>query len=434
MKNAFGKIFATAAAIAIVLLAAFLPAEIKTARALSDKADEIASERIFGDQKSCLTVCYSGRTTTYNDEEIAAPDHEAEYEIHENKINSGHREKAALVKQRVKRGLSKKCALVASYPLLPAFFEKISREIERLPKDSKITFSPGGQPKFIITREKNGIKADERAFYSDVFAAWQRSSTAVITLRTEQIPPAVTAADNKKQTFLKARFCTDYSRSGKNRKHNVELAMQKTDGTELSDGESFSFNKTVGRRSGENGFYEAKIIVGGEYVDGLGGGVCQASTTLYNAALLAGMNVDEAGSHTLAPSYVAPSFDAAVSYGSRDLKFTNCSGGRVFIHTYCSGGKAIAEFYGVENKYHIVRKSVVVSQGEAPEDKIIMDEEGKYFAPDAEEGSMMRIRGGSASLVSEGYLLYYESGKCVKTRKIRSDKYMPVRGILVKKP
>ena len=150
--------------------------------------------------------------------------------------------------------------------------------------------------------------------------------------------------------------------------------------------------------------------------------------------MLAGMNVDEAGSHTLAPSYVAPSFDAAVSYGSRDLRFTNCSGGRVFIHTYCSGGKAIAEFYGVENKYHIVRKSVVVSQGEAPEDKIIIDEEGKYFAPDAEEGSMMRIRGGSASLVSEGYLLYYERGKCVKTRKIRSDKYMPVRGILVKKP
>lgn len=434
MKNAFGKIAVTAVAVAAALITALAPCGIKTALAFSDKADEIAAERIFDCRKSALTVYYSGKSATYTDEDIVAPDHDSEYEIRENKINAAHYEKSALVKRRVKLSWSKKRALVASYPLLPAFFEKISREVELLPKDSEMTFTPNGHPKFVITREKNGIKADERAFYSDAFAAWQRSPNAVITLKTEKISPAVTAEDNKKQTFLKARFYTDYSRSGKNRKHNVELAMQKIDGTELSDGESFSFNKTVGRRSEKNGFYEAKIIVGGEYVDGLGGGVCQASTTLYNAALLAGMNVDEAGSHTLAPSYVAPSFDAAVSYGSRDLKFTNCSGGKIFIRAYCSEGKAVAEFYGVKNEYDIVRKSVIVSQGEAPEDEIIIDEEGKYFAPDADEGSMMRIRGGSASLVSEGYLLYYENGKCVKTRKIRSDKYMPVRGILVKKP
>ena len=433
MKNAFGKIAVTAVVVAAALITALAPCGIKTALAFSDKADEIAAERIFDCRKSALTVYYSGKSTTYTDENIVAPDHDSEYEIRENKINAAHYEKSAFVKRRVKLGWSKKRALVASYPLLLEFFERISREIEQSPEDSKIIFSPEEQPKFVIMREKNGIKADERAFYSDVFAAWQCSSSAAITLKTEKTSPAVTAEDNKNQTFLKSRFFTDYSRSGKNRKRNVELAMQKIDGTEISDGESFSFNGTVGRRSKKNGFCEAKIIVGGEYVDGLGGGVCQASTTLYNAALLAGMNVDEAGSHTLAPSYVAPSFDAAVSYGSRDLKFTNCSGGRIFIHTYCSGGKAIAEFYGVKNMYDIVRKSVVVSQGEAPEDQIIIDEEGKYFAPDADEGSMMRIRGGSASLVSEGYLLYYKNGKCVKTRKIRSDKYQPVRGILVKK-
>lgn len=434
MKNAFGKIALIAVIISAAIIAVIMPCGIKTAHAFSDKADEIAAERVFGNRKSNLTVYYAGKSATYTDDDIIAPDHDSEYELHENKINADHYEKSAFVKRRVKLGWSKKRALVASYPLLSAFFEKISRETELLPQDSKMTFNPDGQPKFVITREKNGVKADERAFYSDVFAAWQRSPDAVITLKNEKLSPSVTAEDNKKQTFLKARFYTDYSRSGKNRKHNVELAMQKIDGVELSDGESFSFNKTVGRRSEKNGFCEAKIIVGGEYVNGSGGGVCQASTTLYNAALLAGMNVDEAGSHTLAPSYVAPSFDAAVSYGSRDLKFTNCSGGRIFIHAYCSGGKAIAEFYGLKNKYEIVRKSVVVSQGEAPEDKIIVDEEGKYFAPDDEEGSMMRIRCGVASLVSEGYLLYYENGKCVKTRKIRSDKYLPVRGILVKKP
>ena len=82
----------------------------------------------------------------------------------------------------------------------------------------------------------------------------------------------------------------------------------------------------------------------------MGGGVCQVSTTLYNAALIAGMNIEQAGSHSLAPSYVAPSFDAAVNYGSGDLVFVNGGKSKVFIRAYCADGKIRIEFYGERNR------------------------------------------------------------------------------------
>ena len=76
----------------------------------------------------------------------------------------------------------------------------------------------------------------------------------------------------------------------------------------------------------------------------------------------------------------------------------------------------------------------MLKTGEARPDRIISDDENKYFLPEEESGTLMRIRSGVAGVTSEGYLLYYENGKLVKTRKIRSDKYLPVKGILVKKP
>jgi vancomycin resistance protein YoaR len=111
--------------------------------------------------------------------------------------------------------------------------------------------------------------------------------------------------------------------SADNRRGNIALVAQKLTGAVVKPGETFSFNHTVGARTVKAGYREAPIIVDGEKKKGIGGGVCQVSTTLYNAALEAGFEIVERHEHTKDVAYVPDGKDAAVSYGSWDLRFRN---------------------------------------------------------------------------------------------------------------
>lgn len=385
-------------------------------------------------ERNTLTVRYRNAEFCYYDDLIAPTDHLVAEELYENCVNAAPDKKSAYVKSLVKRGFSKKKALLAAYPRLDRFFGEIAKSVYSDKTDSTIKFRPDYDEKFVITPESDGVAADETQFYAQVYEAWQLSATAEIFLTTKKISPTVTAEDNKTLTFLRGRFSTDYSRSTEARKNNIALALKKINGVVIKKGGQFSFNATVGNRTRLNGYETSKIIVGGKYVDGVGGGVCQVSTTLYNAALLSGVDIDEANGHSLPPSYVEPSFDAMVNSGSCDLKFSNNTGGDLFIRTVCDGKIATVEFYGKKNPYRIVRKSVITHRGEVPADEIITDYEGKYFSPEDESGTLTRVKTGLAGLESEGYLLYYQDGTLRFTRRIRRDKYLPIRGILAKKP
>ncbi len=106
-------------------------------------------------------------------------------------------------------------------------------------------------------------------------------------------------------------------------RHNAVLCLKQLDGTVVQPGETFSFNKAVGSWSRDKGYRRAPVSFGGLLVDAWGGGVCQTSSTLYNAALLAGLEVVERHRHHYAPTYIAPGRDAAVAYPNIDLKFRN---------------------------------------------------------------------------------------------------------------
>ena len=134
-------------------------------------------------------------------------------------------------------------------------------------------------------------------------------------------PPQVTKQDLVNLTILRSEFTTYYPYSTPDRKLNIKLCASKINGTTLKSGEEFSFNNKVGKRTEENGFKLAKIIFNGSFIDGIGGGVCQVSTTLYNCALLSGLKITEHHSHSLAVSYIEPSFDAMVSGDYADLNF-----------------------------------------------------------------------------------------------------------------
>ena len=120
-----------------------------------------------------------------------------------------------------------------------------------------------------------------------------------------------------------ASFSTSLEKRSRNQRHNALLSVLKLDGAIIKPGQTFSFNQRVGSFSRDGGYRKAPVSYNGQLIDSFGGGVCQTSTTTYNAALLAGLDIVERNRHRFSPSYVLPGRDAAVAYSTIDLRFRN---------------------------------------------------------------------------------------------------------------
>ena len=225
---------------------------------------------------------------------------------------------------------------------------------------------------------------------------------------------------------LRSAFYTSYPTSTEERKSNIALAAKSLDNTLIDVGAEFSFNRTVGERTVKRGYKSAKIIVGGEFVDGVGGGVCQVSTTLYNAVLLANLKVIEYHAHSLPVSYVNPSFDAMVNSGSADLKFINDTLNPIIIKARADGTRLTVEIYGEKKDFSVERVSIITEEIPCQADLITFDDKGEY--PDLYEGEFRFLKYGRAGYMSEGYLVIKKNGKVIRNRKLRSDKYAATRG------
>ena len=215
-------------------------------------------------------------------------------------------------------------------------------------------------------------------------------------------------------------YTTYYNVEDKDRCQNIAIAAELIDGTTLQPYGEFSFNKTVGRRTAEAGFRQAKIIVNGEYVLGVGGGVCQVSTTLYNAALLAGLWVEEYHAHSLAVSYVSPSRDAMVSSES-DLKLFNPHPFPVRLSVQATKTSVTAAVYGKNTGETFRIESEITGEIAAGEP---MEKWGE------KEGILRYERKGTRSV---SYLSRYKNGALIERKKLREDAYAPIRAIIGKK-
>jgi vancomycin resistance protein VanW len=134
---------------------------------------------------------------------------------------------------------------------------------------------------------------------------------------------SLVAMISKPKEIVIAQYATSLDGRNRAQRHNADLALDRIEGAIVKPGETFSFNLRVGTYSRDQGYRKAPVSYNGQLVDSWGGGVCQTSTTLYNAALLAGMTIVERNRHRFAPSYVPPGRDAAVAFNTIDLKFRN---------------------------------------------------------------------------------------------------------------
>ena len=228
---------------------------------------------------------------------------------------------------------------------------------------------------------------------------------------------------------VRAEFFTSYQNSTKERKHNIALATASINNTFVDVGGEFSFNNTVGKRTEKRGYKSAKIIFNGEFIEGVGGGVCQVSTTLYNAVILAGLKVTEYHPHSLKVSYVLPSFDAMVNSNTADLRFVNTTNNPIIINATADGEKLLIKIIGEKSDYTIERVSVEKEEIPFPEPKIIVDDIGEY--PELFEGERKYIVYPKNGLKSAGYLIKRRNDKVIEKIKIREDKYGAIRGVIV---
>ena len=232
-----------------------------------------------------------------------------------------------------------------------------------------------------------------------------------------------------KELVLRSAFYTSYTSSSEDRKNNISVASKSLNNVFVDCNCEFSFNLTVGPRTERRGYKTAKIIFNGKFIDGVGGGVCQVSTTLYNAVLLAGLNITEFHPHSLPVSYVAPSFDAMVNSGSADLKFVNNTHNPIIIKTFSDENTLRIEIYGEPMQEKYARQSVIKSEIIPPDYEILKDVNNEY--PDLYEGEKKVLTLGKKGYTSQGILIKLVNGKPISSKIIRNDKYNPLRGVII---
>ena len=289
-------------------------------------------------------------------------------------------------------------------------------------KNATCTFNFNNENPFTITSESNGLALDKERLLNDIDFALNNSKTSV-KAHYNLIKPKITAKNLNEETFLRGRFTTYYSYSEDGRKQNISLSTNKISNLVLKDGDEFSFNKTVGERTIENGFVGAKVILNGDYTEGVGGGVCQTSTTLYNCALISGLKITEQHPHSLQVGYIEPSFDAMVNSYTTDLKFVNNTGGTIYIGGVADGDRVTFSIYGKKPTSVYERVSVITSELDCNE----------YIYEDdftLKLGTTKWVRQPKNGVTSEGFLVEYKNGVRVKNVKLRQDKYNSLKGVI----
>jgi vancomycin resistance protein YoaR len=266
--------------------------------------------------------------------------------------------------------------------------------------------------------ENREVHPDTAGRGLDVFASLSRLETAArqgapsVQLVDIAVPARTTVAglgiDDISQVL--GHYKTQFSVGDRDRNFNLKLAASKLNGVVLQPGVEFSFNGTVGERSEQMGYKIAHVITAGELVDGLAGGTCQISTTLFGASFFAGLDIVKTTNHSRPSAYTPLGFDATVVWPDTDLKLKNPYEFPVVIHYRVANGEAVVEILGKARPYDkvVFERKVIEETPFTSEERL--DEE----VPD---GITSLDQAGFDGYKLERYRRFYKDGKAVKADK-----------------
>lgn len=300
--------------------------------------------------------------------------------------------------------------------------EKIKNEIYKEPQDAYVSEN-SETGKTEVHTHVNGvdfaISIDEA---KEILAEDKQEYTIPLKITV----PDKTIADLGEEAFPDelATYSTRYDPTNKNRSNNIAISTEKIDGTIIMPGETFSYNQTVGERTIAEGYKEAGAYAGGRVVQDVGGGICQTSSTLYNAALLANLEIVDRSNHQFLTSYVDPGRDATVAWGSIDFQFKNTRTYPIKIEATAKNGVCTMSIYGIkeETEYEVVIQSEVLSY--IPFTTKYEDDET------LDEGEEGVEQSGYRGCTSEAYRILKQNGEVVSKTLLSKDTYDPMTRII----
>ena len=305
-----------------------------------------------------------------------------------------------------------------------AYLDNICKEINVEPVDATVaSFDPTSKT-FQYEDGKNGLAVKTEEFYAAVNKLVKGAKKGTVEVPTEEVKFDVTAAQLNSHMQQLGTYTT-YSYNTADGNYNMALALAATNGTVLQPGEVFSFNGTTGdTTTSANGYRKAGAISGGKMIQSYGGGICQAATTIYGAALRSNMEIVERYNHLWPSSYTPIGLDATVDYPYLDLKFRNNSKYPVYILAGMSGNALTVTFYGYQSPdYDEIRLSSWQTETvPQPADQLVTD---NSLAP----GQKVLDREGNAGRRAVAQRLFYKNGVLVKTEDLFSSYYQPVATI-----
>ena len=289
--------------------------------------------------------------------------------------------------------------------------DKIYSEIYKEPENAYVSENPA-----MVHPNINGV---DFAISIEEAKEMLKNDQEEYTIPLKYTVADITVTDLGEEAFpnILGDFSTLYDPSNKNRSNNIALASEKINGTVIMPGETFSYNQIVGKRTIEAGYKEAGAYAGGEVVQEVGGGICQVSSTLYNAVLYANLEIVERSNHYFETSYVDPGRDATVSWGTVDFKFKNNRTYPIKVEAEARDGMCEITIKGISEKgdYEVILQSKVTSivkrDTEYTEDKSL------------EDGVEIVEQEGHDGCTSETYKTLKQNGTIVSTELISSDYY-----------
>ena len=309
---------------------------------------------------------------------------------------------------------------------LKEFEKKLIDEVNESPKNATLSIQGDN---ISVQAEVDGLTIDEEEFDSKLKEAINGDicDDQTIVIEPKVSKATITQEDLSKIKGVMGSFSTSYGTSAPGRSSNIELATRKINGTIIMPGETFSFNDVVGPRTEETGFKEAGTYVGNKVEPGIGGGICQVSTTLYRAVMRANIRSKERTNHSMSVGYATPGLDATVAYGYIDYKFTNNYDFPIYIQGYTSGKVVTYKIFGdpsaLNGKTYDMASDILETL--PPETKVVEDNT-------IDEGKEVNEGGGMTGYKTIAYQITYENGVEINREIVSRDTYAKV-DIVVKK-
>lgn len=294
--------------------------------------------------------------------------------------------------------------------------DKIYSEVKKEPQDAYFELEP-----YQIYPDSDGVDFDLEAA-REVLKEYKNEYT--IPLKITKASKTINDLGTEAFPYLISSFSTKYDASNRNRSTNLEISAKKINGKVLMPGEIFSYNKVVGKRTVEEGYKDAKIYADGGVVDGLAGGICQISSTLYNAVLLANLEIVERRNHSYVTSYVSAGRDATVVYGAIDFQFRNSRNYPIKIEASVKNGIAEFKIHGMqeENEYDI--KIIPVTTASIPYSTQYVQD------PTLMPGQQVVTQSGHAGYKVTTYIEKRLRGEFVSKEVLSNDTYIPMKTII----